>query len=192
MHYLVLVGTHGLPEEDRPRLCPNCHQHEHLPHRHSRYERMVVSPSLCVKISIFRFRCPDCRYVHSVIPAFLEPYQPIALDLQEELVEAVQQGRTVEEVAETSESLPSGGLDERTIARLVRGWNERMTQLEAGVWSRFLEWAPHLTLARAPSLWSMLRHAWQAVRERILAFRNISFLHGLNRLCFSMTVTGHG
>ena len=72
MHDLTIVGTHGLPEEDRPKLCPKCQQREHLPHRHSHYERMVLSPSLCVKISIFRFRCPDCRYVHSVIPSFLD------------------------------------------------------------------------------------------------------------------------
>ena len=121
-----------------------------------------------------------------------QSYQSIALDWQEELVEAVQQGETVEKVAEATESLPSGGLDERTIARLVRGWNERLIQLEAGVWSRLLEWVPPMPLSRAPSLWSMLRHAWQTVRERIPAFRNISFLHGLNRLCFSMTVAEHG
>ena len=73
----------------------------------------------------------------------------IALDWQEELVEAVQQGETVEEVAEATESLPSGGLDERTIARLVRGWNERLIQLEAGVWSRLLEWVPPMHLSFA-------------------------------------------
>ncbi len=191
-HYLGLVGTHGLPEEDRPRHCPRCRQCVRTPHRHSHFERLVFTRSHHVKISIFRFRCPDCRYVHSVIPAFLEPYQPIALDLQEELVDAVQQGKTVEEVAETSESLPGGGLDERTLSRLVQAWDERLTQLEPGLWIWLLAWTPHLIFSRAPSLWTVLRNAWQAVRERMPAFRDIPFLHGLNRLCFSMTVTGHG
>ena len=35
------------------------------------------------------------------------------------------------EVAEASESLPGGGLDERTLASLVRAWNERLTQMES-------------------------------------------------------------
>jgi hypothetical protein len=153
---------------------------------------MVFTLSHSVKICIFRFRCPDCGYVHSVIPAFLEPYQQIALDLQEDLVDAVQQGRTVETVAEESESLPGGGFDERTIASLVRAWNERLTQLESGLWTWLLTWTPHLTLLRSPSLWSTLRSAWQAVRERLPAFREIRFLHGLNRLCFSLAVTVHG
>ncbi len=191
-YYMDLVGMHGLPEEDRPRHCPECRQRVHMPHRHSHFERMVFTRSRHVKISIFRFRCPDCRYVHSVIPAFLEPYQPIALDLQEELVDAVQQGNTVGEVAEASESLSGGGLDERTIARLVRAWDERLAQLESGLWIRLLAWTPHLPLACTPSLWTVLRHAWHTVREWIPAFQDIQFLHGLNRLCFSMTVTGHG
>lgn len=119
-HYLELVDTHGLPEEDRPRQCPKCRQCEHTPHRHSHYERMVVTHSYSKKICIFRFRCPDCSYVHSVIPAFLEPYQQLSLDLQEDLVEAVQQGATVEAVAEMTQSLPCGGFDGHTIGSLVR------------------------------------------------------------------------
>lgn len=191
-HYMRIVGTHGLPEEDRPRHCPRCRQCEHAPHRHSRYERTAVTLALRVKICIFRFRCPDCGYVHSVIPAFLEPYQQIALDLQEDLVDALQQGQTVEMVAEASESLPGGGLDEHTIASLVRAWNERLTQLESGLWAWLLARTPHLTLPRSSSLWSALRSAWQTIAERIPAFQNVRFLHGLNRLCFSLTVTAHG
>lgn len=153
---------------------------------------MVFTLTHSVKICIFRFRCPDCGYVFSVIPAFLEPYQQIALDLQEELVDAVQQGGTVEAVAEASESLPGGGFDEHTIARLVRSWNERLIQLESGLWAWLLERTPHLSLTRSSSLWNTFRGAWQAIRERIPAFRHIRFLHGLNRLCFSLTVTAHG
>ena len=153
---------------------------------------MVVTLSHSGTICIFRFRCPDCGYVHSVIPAFLEPYQPITLDLQEDLVDAVEQGRTVEEVAEASESLPGGGFDEHTLASLVRAWNERLIQLESGLWTWLLARTPHLTLSRSTSLWSMLRSTWQAMREQIPAFRDIRFLHGLNRLCFSLTVAVHG
>ncbi|WP_156807416.1 DUF6431 domain-containing protein [Effusibacillus pohliae] len=190
--YLRLVGTHGLPEEDRPKRCPAGCPCERMPHRHSHYWRAVFTSSSCQRICIFRFRCPGCGYVHSVIPAFLEPYQRLALDLQEDLVDAVQQGGTVEAVAEASQSLPGGGFGERTIASLVRAWNERLTQLESGLWTWLLARVPHLTLSRSPSLWSTLQSAWQAVQERIPAFRNIRFLHGLNRLCFSLAVTVHG
>lgn len=191
-HYLEQVGTHGLPEEDRPGQYPQCRQCERTPHRHSHFERWVVTLSHRVQICIFRFRCPVCGYVFSVIPAFLEPYQPIALDVQEDLVDAVQQGQTIEAVAEASESLPGGGVAERTIARWVRSWNERLSQVESGLWRWLLERTPHLTLSHAPSLWNTLRHAWQAIPERIPAFRNIRLLHGLNRLCFSLAVTAHG
>lgn len=190
--YLELVGTHGLPEEDRPKQCPECRQCERMPHRHSHYKRTVITLTQSLSICIFRFRCPDCGYVHSVIPTFLEPYQQIALDLQEDLVDAVLRGATIEAVAEITQSLPCGGFDEHTIARLVRAWNERLAQVESGLWSWLLARTPHLAFSRSPSLWSALHSAWQEVRERISSFREIRFLHGLNRLHFSMTVTVHG
>lgn len=152
---------------------------------------MVFTLSYGGKICIFRFRCPDCRYVFSVIPAFLEPYQQIALDLQEDLIDAVQQGETVEAVAQASESLPGGGFETQMIARLARSWHARLTQLEGGLWVWLLARTPHLSLTRSTSLWRTLRGAWQAIRERLPDFRNIRFLHGLNRLCLLLAVTAH-
>uniref|UniRef100_UPI0037C90DFD Mu transposase C-terminal domain-containing protein n=1 Tax=Paenibacillus sabuli TaxID=2772509 RepID=UPI0037C90DFD len=114
------------------------------------------------KICVFRFRCPDCGYVHSVIPAFLQPYM-----LQEDLAGAAHQGATVEQVAEQAQALPCGGIDERTLASLIRGWNQRLAQLESGLWAWMLARAPHLTLPRAPSLWSTLQSAWRMIREKL-------------------------
>lgn len=190
--YLRLVGTHGLPEEDRPKRCPTGCPCQRMPHRHSHYWRSVFTSSSYQRICIFRFRCPGCGYVHSVIPAFLEPYQRLALDLQEQVVNTVHQGATLETVAEASEALFGGLVHEKTIGRLVRGWNERLAQLESGLWAWLLERAPHLSFSRITSLWSRLSSAWQAVREQVPAFREIRFLHGLNRLCFSLAVTVHG
>lgn len=191
-HYITLVGSHGLPEEDRPQQCPKCHHSKHKPHRHSHYERTVLTFTQSRQIYIFRFRCSACGYVHSVIPAFLEPYQQMSLDLQEELVEAVHQGATVEAIAERTQALPCGGFDEHTLACLVRSWNNRLTQLASGLWAWLLTHTPHLTLPHSPSLWNDFRSAWPMIRQRISAFREIHFLHGLNRLHFSMTVTVHG
>lgn len=190
--YVLLVGSYGLPEEDRPQQCPHCRQCARKPHRHSHYERLVITATENITVCIFRFRCPECRYVQSVIPSFLEPYMQPALDLQEALVEAVQQGATVEDVAEMSQALPCGGLDERTISRLVQGWNERLAQLQSGLWAWLLSRNPHVSLPRSSSLWNTLHAAWQELRERIPYLRNIQFLHGLNRLHFSMSVTVHG
>jgi len=190
--YLELVGTHGLPEEDRPKRCPAGCSCQRMPHRHSHYERCVFTLSRSGRIYIFRFRCPGCGYVHSVIPAFLEPYQRLALDLQEELVDAVYQGATLEAVAEASDRLPSGPIHEKTMARLLHGWNERLAQLESGLWAWLLHRAPHLSPSRCASRWSQLRSAWQAIREQMPVFQDIRFLHGLNRLCFSLAVTVHG
>lgn len=187
--YLLLVGTHGLPEEDRPQRCPIGCTCTRLPHRHSHYVRTVITPDGHIKICIFRFRCPDCRYVHSVIPAFLEPYQALTLDLQEELVEAMEQGATVASLAESTESLPSGALDEQTLERLIHGWKKRLMQIQSGLWVWIFSRIPHTTLPRSTSLWDQLRSGCQTVRAKIPIFRDIRFLHGLNRLCFFMAVT---
>jgi hypothetical protein len=190
--YLSEVGTHGIPDADRPGQCPNCLQHKHTPHRHSKFERSVFTLDEHVRICIFRFRCPDCRYVHSVIPAFLEPYQRLSLDLQEELVDAVLQGVTLEAVSEASAMLPFGPYEEKTIRRLVRGWNDRLTQLESGLWVFLLARVPHLVLERSASLWHVLRSGWETLRRHLSGFADFRLLHGLNRLCFSLTVTVHG
>jgi hypothetical protein len=154
----------------------------------------VITVSEQVTVWIFRFRCPhpDCRYVLSVIPFFLEPYLQPALELQEELMEAIQQGSTVEAVAETSQELPGGGFDERTLSRWMRSWNERLTQLQSGFWRWLLTRVPHLTLPPSTALWESMRWGWQEIRKRVPALGQISFLHGLNRLHFSMAVTVHG
>lgn len=190
--YLSQVGTHGIPDADRPQQCPCCLQCKRTPHRHSMFERSVFTMDEHVRIYIFRFRCPDCRYVHSVIPTFLEPYLRLCLDLQEELVDAVIQGTTLEAVSEASSILPFGPYEERTIRRWVRSWNERLTQLESGLWGFFLARVPHLVLERSASLWQSLRSGWKTLRKHLPEFAALGFLHGLNRLCFSLTVTVHG
>jgi transposase-like protein len=190
--YLSEVGTHGIPDADRPQQCPNCLQCTRTPHRHSKYERTVITLDEHFRISIFRFRCSDCRYVHSVIPAFLEPYQRLSLDVQEDLVDAIVQGATLEAISEASAILPSGPYEEKTISRLVQGWNERLAQLESGLWPYLLARVPHLVLERSTSLWQTLRSGWESLRLHLPWLADFRFLQGLNRLCFSLTVTVHG
>lgn len=187
--YLNVVGTHGIPEQDRPERCPHCGQHHRLIHRHSHFTRAVYTDSQHVCIWIFRFRCPECRYAHSIIPAFLEPYQQKTLDVQEHLIEAVYSGATLEEVAEQTDALPGGSCSEKTIRRLVRGWEERLRQLESGLWAWLLARSPHLTLPRTGSLWNNLRSCWESVMRHLPTEKPLRFLHGLNRLCFSLSVT---
>jgi hypothetical protein len=95
-------------------------------------------------------------------------------------------------VVEATDELPGGGVVEQTIGRLIRSWNERLNQLESGIWRWMLARAPHLKISRSASLWEQLRNGWQAVQTQIAAVREIRFLHGLNRLCFSLAVTAHG
>jgi hypothetical protein len=190
--YLSEVGTHGIPDADRPQQCPCCLQRKRKPHRHSKFERSVVTLDVHFRICIFRFRCPDCKYVHSVIPTFLEPYQRLSLDLQEDLVDAVMQGATVALVSEATALLPLGPYEEKTIGRLVSGWRDRLAQLESGLWSFLLARVPHLVLERSTSLWQSLRSGWETLRLQRPAFATSRFLQGLNRLCFSLTVTVHG
>jgi len=191
-HYERLVGTHGIPEEDRPCTCPQCCLNERKPHRHSHFWREVFTPSHHARIPIFRFRCPVCGYVHSIIPAFLEPYQQMALDLQEELMDAIENGATQEAVAAATDFLSDeGSRTDRTIRRLYQKWQHRLHQLQEGLWSWLLSHVPHLTLPRSSSLWISFQSCWKVIRHRISAFKRIRFLHGLNRLCLSLTVTEH-
>lgn len=192
-HYVQQVGKHGIPHADRPKQCPRCGQRDRMLHRHSHFARGVRTLCRRVSIFIFRFRCPECTYVHSVIPAFLEPYQALDLDVQEDLIEAVEQGGTVGAVTAAFEALTDEGLEAHTVASLVRSWNERLTQLESGLWPWLLERVPHLTLTPpTSSLWRRLHGAWQALRRQVAAFRDIRFLQGLNRLSLSLAVTAHG
>lgn len=191
-HYIHLVGTHGIPEEDRPQECPKCRQRKRMPHRHSQFERSVFTPSQSARISIFRFRYPVCGYVYSVIPVFLEPYQRMALDLQEEIINSIENGATLEAVAEETDTLPGGPCSEKTIGRLVRGWAERLAQLESGLWAWLIAHVPHLTLPRSSSLWTGLRSCWETVRGQLPVFGPIRFLTGVNRLCLSLAVAEHG
>src|SRR5690606_29509287 len=56
--YLSEVGTHGIPDMDRPQQCPCCLQSERKTHRHSKFERSVFTVNEHFRICIFRFRCP--------------------------------------------------------------------------------------------------------------------------------------
>lgn len=190
--YLTEVGTHGIPDADRPQQCPCCLQRRRKPHRHSKFKRSVFMLEGTVRLCIFRFRCPDCSYVHSIIPDFIEPYRRLSLDLQEDLVEAAMQGATLELISESTSVLPLGPYEEKTIRRLVRGWNDRLLQLESGLWIFLLTRVPHLALERSASLWHTLRSGWETLRGYLPDIAASRFLQGLNRLCFSMTVTVHG
>lgn len=189
-HYDALVGMHGIPEANRPCLCPECRLNKRKPHRHSHFWRNVFTLLRSARIQIFRFRCPDCRYVFSVIPAFLEPYQQVALDLQEELLHEIEQGTTMEAVAEATDALPDTAYSTRTIGRWVQRWKERLVQLEPGWWPWLIARLPHLTLPRSSSLWRVWHACWEMLRHHFPVWHPIRFLQGLNRLYLSLTVAG--
>lgn len=189
-HYEALVCAHGIPEANRPCLCPKCRLNKRKPHQHSHFWRNVFTLLRSARIRIFRFRCPDCGYVFSVIPAFLEPYQQTALDLQEELLHEIVQGTTMEAVAEATDALPDQAYSARTLGRWVKRWKERLTQLEPGWWPWLIARLPHLTLPRSSSLWAVWQACWEMLRQQLPAWSPIRFLHGLNRLYLSLTVAG--
>jgi hypothetical protein len=189
--YINLIGTHGPSEDDRPSSCPACKQSHRKPHRHSHYWRTVLEWAISDLICIFRFRCPECLYVHSVIPTFLEPYQQTSLDTQEAKIEAIQQGETQETVAEASELEDGEGVQAPTLSRWLRSWKARLLQVESGMWRVLLARFPHVPLPRGTCTWTALRTVWYAVHACIPALRGIGFLQGLNRLHLSMTVTAH-
>jgi hypothetical protein len=188
--YREKVEPTGIPESDRPGSCLRCGQSHQRPHRHDDYSRTVHTVSESVRILIFRFFCPICKKAFSIIPTFLEPYQQVSLDLQDELLQAYEEGASAEVVAQRTDTLPMGSREEKTIRRWSQGWRTRLAQMEKGLWTWLLLRIPHLQLPRDGSLWLVFSRIWGIVRQHFPAFGSIRFLHGLNRLSFSMTVTG--
>jgi hypothetical protein len=190
--YLEIVTPKGIPEKDRPQKCPLCGQSQHIPHRHGHFPRTVFSMTepQGIEIPIFRFLCPDCDRTFSIIPSFVEKHHQMALDIKEKVIRKREEGATLPEVERSTIPLPGGQYSVKTIRRWTKVWNERLDRLQAEVWRWLLARLPHICFSKggAGSLWLVFFELWEPVRVKFIDWRDIGFLHYLNRLLISMAV----
>ena len=185
----VQICSDGIPEADRPRVCPYCTETVML-HRHGRFFRCVFSLAERFIIPIFRFRCPQCGKTTSVLPAFLLPKQQTAVDIQEEVVRGETDGASRQTMAQRSAAWPGGPWSVRTIRRWCRRWNDRLSRLEDRLAVWLLSRYPQMALPRKrASGWSLWFACWERLRQ---SAQEGTLLYRLNRLArpLSLTVPG--
>lgn len=183
--YLDMVTEGGIPEKDRPRCCPHCGQSHQLLHRHGHFHRKVFTLEKEWTIPIFRFFCPipECKRTVNLIPTFVKKHQQVALDIQEQVIQAHDNGVSLADVAEQTESLPGGGYSEKTLWRWKKGWKIQLSTYEDHVWEWILERIPHVGLPQSQvhSTWGWFCQVWQQIQQHVPSCKNIHFLHWLHR-----------
>jgi len=183
------ICSNGIPEADRPRVCPRCSETVML-HRHGRFFRSVFSLAGRFVIPIFRFRCPRCTRTTSVLPAFLLLKQQTAVDIQEEVVRGETDGASRQTLAETSAAWPGGPWSVRTIRRWCRRWKDMLSGLEDRLAAWLLSRYPQMALPRKrASGWSLWFACWEWLRP---SAQEGSLLHRLNRLARPLSLTAPG
>lgn len=183
--YLDMLLQGGIPERDRPEHCPHCGQSQQGLHRHGHYFRKVFTLEKEWNIPIFRFYCPNpqCKKTVSLIPTFVKKHQQVALNIQEQVVQAQDHGDSLANIAEGSGSFPGGPYSEKSLWRWTKGWKERLDRFEDKVWEWLLKRCPHLSLPEGSihSNWEWFFKVWQQVQQHLPDCMNLHFLHWLHR-----------
>jgi hypothetical protein len=160
----------GIPEENRPLECKDCGS-SRKPHRHGKFERSLFTLTDTLLIFIYRFLCPDCKRSFSLIPSFVEPHHQAAVEVKEEVVRSGAEGKSLEEIAASSDTYAGGAYAVKTLWRWVCCWNRRLKRHEEELWGRIVRSGvePSLTRERH-SIWKALFGAWQASANPLLLF----------------------
>jgi hypothetical protein len=184
--YLDVVLHSGIPDKDRPKQCPHCGQSHQLLHQHGHFNRKVFTLENESIIPIYRFYCPlpQCKKTMSLIPTFVQKHQQVALDIQEQVIQAQDEGVTLLDLAKKTESVSGGAYSEKALWRWTTTWRNRLSRGESQIWEWMLRRLPHLVLpqGRVFSRWGWFIQGWKQVQEHLPEWRNFSFLHGLH--CF--------
>ena len=164
--YLLMI-VNGCPKEWRPTVCQHCGAAEAF-HRHGLYSRMLYTLEDILEIIIFRFKCKRCKKTFGLLPSFVERHQSAAVDVQEQVVCALNNGVSLQVVAEQLD-LSTQPYSEKSLWRWKKKWDRRRAVLEPVYWQAILSQAPHIHLPRGSnsprSSWGWLLLAWRAVRD---------------------------
>lgn len=188
--YLEMVLQGGIPEEDRPSCCPHCGQKEQVLHRHGKYPRKVFTLDKESVIPVFRFYCPlpQCRKTVNMIPDFVKKHQQVGLDIQEQVIQSHDEGQSLADLAEKTETLPGGAYSEKTLWRWTKNGKELLRKWESQVWEWILGRFPHIPLpqGQARSKWGWFFKVWEYIRHKLPDYTGIHFLHWLHRFSQAM------
>lgn len=196
LYVQLVVNCSEIPEEDRPKDCPNCNQSHQLIYRHGQSPlRTLITLEETYMIPIFRFFCPvkGCRKAFSIIPDFVEKYHAFAIEVKEEIIHQNEEGVSFATMAGTSvDDLPAS-CSESTLWRWKCQWDERLHRCQPELWEWLLPRLPHFELPKGKdsprSDWKWFFHLWKRLQEQLPAYKDLRFLHFLSRLSQSNAVT---
>jgi len=184
--YLLFI-LNGCPKELRPKACRHCAAEAGF-HRHGHYSRMLYTFEEILEIIIFRFKCKACGKTFGLLPSFVERYQSVAVDVQEQVVCQSDKGVPMRIISAQLE-LPTEPYSEKSLWRWKKRWDQRKEMVEPLFWQKILSHVPHLHLpkgARRPhSSWGWLFSVWEMVRAHFTGNPRVGCLQwllSLNRL----------
>lgn len=176
--YLTFCAQPDAKGRFRPPLCNACGRLHPL-RIHDQYEREVWSASQVYRITVFRFLCGACEKVVSALSSFVGRYQRSAWDVQEEVLLAHEEGRSLEQAGETILP-PAGPLSARTVWRWHKAWKDRMHSVESAFWACVLSADPAVVLPRGPARSPSPIRRWLTVWKQVAPMGTaMGLLHGL-------------
>ena len=145
-----------------------------------------------LEIIIFRFKCTSCGRTFGLFPPFLVPHQGAALDVQEQVVQQLDNGRSLQSVSE-SLHLPTEPYSEKTLWRWKKRWDRLRDSLEPSFWRRVLDRFPHLSLPRGAekpqTRWEWIFRVWQDIRQQLTPEPDVGCFQWLLHIARSKSVT---
>jgi hypothetical protein len=156
--------------------------------RHGHYKRSVWCDDGDYLIPFYRFQCPICNGTMSVLPSFIGRYERCTWDVQEDVVQAVDEGCSCEKAGETVRP-PTGPLSSRTVWRWTKIWRGWMSDLEPQFWAFVIQLNPSLDIPRGrdrpETQFALFRRTW---RQLASTYMTVRLLHALVRIATSTEI----
>jgi len=137
------IIENGFSEQLRPKACLSC-QDPCFQQRHACFIRTLYTLKERICLVIYRFYCPGCGITYSVLPAFLRPHHTIAIEVQEEVIQSIDKGKSAERAGQ--DIGPGITVDPKTVRRWKDFWGNLIKIHEKSFAEKILILAPHITL----------------------------------------------
>lgn len=182
----------GCPHHLRPRVCPHCLARVML-HKHGSFQRTVYTLLEAFIISIFRFKCIQCKKTTSLLPNFLKEHHQVAWEVKEEVIRQQIAGVSLVKIAENLVT-SAGKLSEKTLWRWSKAIRNDLKDVSSQVWTAILERLPHVEIPVGPSKpdqeWAWLFRSWDQMRAKIPQYRLRGLLTWIYQMKHSRAVAG--
>jgi len=181
----------GCPNHLRPMVCPHCFKKVML-HKHGSFKRTVYTLVEVFIISIFRFKCIECKRSTSLLPNFVMEHHQVAWEVKEEVIRQQLSGIALLKISEDLET-SAGKFSEKTLWRWSKAIRDELRDSSSELWRTILEKLPHVEIPVGPSKpaqeWTWLFKTWAQVRSRIPEYMDIGILNLLYQIKRSRAVT---